>query len=325
MLCLTLVLFFPGFSYAKSSKVLVIESYHAEYPWSQSYREGLESTLGPDYQLEYFEMDTKRLPQKQHLRKAEAAWESFLKTKPDLVVLADDNATRYLGPILALQSIPVVYLGLNNNPRDYSVYGAKNITGVLERPLIKRAIASAGSIFTPRPRQALLLLDNSKTSLAIFQDLAQGNPSPTFSQIRVDIRLVGEWNSWKQLVLESKKNNYDLLFVGLYHTLLDQNNRHIPAGEVLRWTSEHTPIPPLGLWEFSVGKDKTIGGLVLYGKEQGVEAARLIQQILNQGGSPGQIRPVTAQKGHFLFSKTQLTKWHVKLPDKIEKKSNWVE
>ncbi|WP_108651183.1 ABC transporter substrate-binding protein [Dongshaea marina] len=326
VICLAICLLLPGATNGQvKHRVLVIESYHAEYPWDASYKEGLQSELGSDYQLDFFEMDTKRLARERHLQRANAAWEHYQQTKPDLVILGDDNAIRFLGPLLAQNSVPVVYLGLNNNPRDYSIYGAPNITGVLERPLIKRSIASASQFFTPHPKRILLLLDSGQTSETIYKEIFNDQPNNTFLKISVDVRLVGSWERWQKLVKQSKKQGYDLLFVGLFHTLRNHQNQHIPAQEVLQWTSTHTPIPPLGLWDFAVGKDKTIGGLVLYGKEQGITAAWIARQILEQGVSPGKIHPVPAEKGRYLFSRSQLEKWNTKLPDFIETKAQWVD
>ena len=77
-------------------KILIIESYHSEYSWDQSYIQGIKSVFKDDFELLYFQMNTKRLPKTAYEERANKAWEHFQKTKPDLVILGDDNALNYL-------------------------------------------------------------------------------------------------------------------------------------------------------------------------------------------------------------------------------------
>ena len=169
------------------------------------------------------------------------------------------------------------FLGINNNPRHYNLHNSKNITGVLERPLIKRSISS---IAQGRANKVLLLFDNSHTSQTTLEEKFSNNKQQIISNIEVDIALIKDWNSWQEKVISSKQKGYDIIFIGLYHTLVDLHNNHIPAAEVLSWTIQNTPIPPFAFWDFSIGKDKAIGGLVLVGYEQGVLAAQMAKLIL---------------------------------------------
>jgi len=62
---------------AAGGVILVVESYHAEYDWDESYTQALKEILGKDYKLEFFRMDTKRLPPEKHPAMADAAWEKY--------------------------------------------------------------------------------------------------------------------------------------------------------------------------------------------------------------------------------------------------------
>jgi len=93
----------------------------------------------------------------------------------------------------------------------------------------------------------------------------------------------------------------------------------------VRWTSRNTPVPPFGFWDFSVGSDRTIGGLVLYGREQGKAAASLVQKILSEGMSPAALGPITAEKGNLLFSRKQLQKFKLSLPPELAKEARYVD
>lgn len=123
---------------AASNTILVVESYHAEFAWDSSYRQALREPLSPRFALEFFRNEHQATARCQAPRNGQKGIGPNQELRPALVFLADDAALKYLGPQLDALSIPVVYLGINNNPRLYSKEGAfRNITGVLERPLIK--------------------------------------------------------------------------------------------------------------------------------------------------------------------------------------------
>ena len=104
---------------AAPKTILAIESYHSDNAWDASYLEGLQETFGKDYTLVSFEMDTKRQPKSLYQKQADLAWLKYQELKPDLVILGDDNAMKFLGPKFIMTETPVVFLGINQNPRDY--------------------------------------------------------------------------------------------------------------------------------------------------------------------------------------------------------------
>ncbi|UPW18586.1 sugar ABC transporter [Agarivorans sp. TSD2052] len=305
--------------------VLVIESYHAEYAWDISYRKGIESVLKEGYQLEYFQMDTKRLPINRHRSRAEMAWQHHLDIKPDLVILGDDNALRYLGKRFAKSRLPVVYLGINNNPRAYHVHKRKNITGVLERPLIKRSVSNIAELVSPAPKRILVMLDDSVTAKNVLQETFSGETEIRISGIDVQLKLIKSWSEWQNTVLTLQDEGFDAVAFGLYHTLRDDSNKHVDAEQVIAWSSENTAIPPFGFWEFAVGKNKTIGGMVLFGFEQGRLAAEMAHTILTTDVVPRSLGPKTADKGRYLFSRSQLERYNITLPQNIADKATYVD
>ena len=117
-----------------AANILVISSYHPEYLWDQSYNKGLLDGLQGEHKITHFYMDTTRHPREKFDEIAQQAIAFYLKSKPDLVVLGDDNAINYLANEIASLGTPVVFLGMNENPRLKGFVGHPKITGVLERP-----------------------------------------------------------------------------------------------------------------------------------------------------------------------------------------------
>ena len=184
---LLVISFAPATSIA--AHILVIESYHAQYPWDNGYKKALTETLGQDHTFSFFQMDTKRLPKSKYAKMAELAWQEYLTLKPDIVVLGDDNALSYVGPKLKHTKTPTVYLGINNNPRNYSIADAKNITGVLERPLLKRSLLLIDEII-PQISKVLVLFDSGATSNVALQSYFDGQNIIKIGNIEVDIYLI---------------------------------------------------------------------------------------------------------------------------------------
>ncbi len=91
---------------AIAGKVLVIESYHAEFAWDEEYRKGLESVLAPQNELVFFEMNTKRLHSNEFQKRADLAYQFFLQQKPDLVVLNYFKLTLFIEEFFMWKYLP---------------------------------------------------------------------------------------------------------------------------------------------------------------------------------------------------------------------------
>tara|TARA_B100000614_G_scaffold261012_1_gene289403 strand:- start:634 stop:1587 length:954 start_codon:yes stop_codon:yes gene_type:complete len=307
---------------AQAATVLIIESYHHGHPWDTSYIQGIREGMTGDILFYTFEMDTKRILESEFEKKAEDAWAYYQAINPALVFLGDDNALKYLGPKFARVKTPAVFLGINNNPRAYHVLKNGNITGVLERPLIKRSIVEMNKILDMA--QVLVLFDAGTTSRVVFDEVFRGKEQIRVSGIRIHMKLTNSWGTWQQIVGSAHQSGYDAVMIGLYHTLTDKDGTHVPAADVLHWTCAATQVPPFAFWDFTVGKDKAIGGLTLFGKSQGLEAAQMGMAIL-KGTPPEKIKVKTGKTGRLLFSRSQLEKHGIRLPRKMADAAKFVE
>lgn len=307
-------------------KVLVIESYHSTFQWDMDYLQGLKDTIGKTHEVVTFQMDTKRVPKSDYQKMADLAWNKYQEIKPKLVFLGDDNALKYLGPKFEKTNTPVVFLGVNKSPLDY-IKGGKNVTGILERPLLKKSVPTIRSVFKEsgkKLKKVLILFDSGTTSQASVKQEFAGKTTRKIAGITVDLKLIGQFEEWQKTVNGLANNGYDAVVIGLYHTLVDASGKNVPAGKVLGWTSQNTKVPPFCFWSFAVGKDKAIGGEVLYGVTQGQDAGNMALEILG-GKNPKSIRPKIGEKGRFLYSKTLLKRFGLKLPGKIASKASYTE
>ncbi|PKQ75636.1 hypothetical protein AOX56_03820 [Aeromonas sobria] len=306
-----------------AAHILVISSYHPAFLWDKSYNKGLLDGLDGEHQISHFYMDTKRYQREEFDDIAQRAIAFYLKIKPDLVVLGDDNAINYLANEIAALGTPVVFLGMNENPRLKGFVGHPKITGVLERPLLKRNISEISQLMGGLDK-ALVLFDSSNVALTAIEDEFKTQTQLRVGQTLINSQLMGDYSLWQEAVLNAKKNGYQAIFLGLYHTLVDAQGQHVSEQTVLAWTSANSPLPLFCFWEFSVGKGMAIGGLVLDGNDQGHQAAALINSIL-AGTLPRTLSPRAALRGEYVFSKSELARWQLTVPDKWRHKILWRE
>lgn len=321
--CLGWLLLACASAWAAPKRVFVVESYHSEYPWDQDYRRALQERLSPRCELAFYTLDSKRLPGDQVRQRAEEALQKIRAFNPDLVIVGDDAALQKVGRVWALQGKPVIYLGINNNPRNYFDTTPPNISGVLERPLILRNIFELGRSIKGM-RRALTMFDSDLTSRIIRDETFVGRDSIRLGDIDVDISLTDSFAAWQQKVLDAPKQ-YQAIWIGLYFTLRDKNGKVVDGAEVLRWTEAHSKLPLFAFWNFSVGKGKTAGGLVLTGYEQGKEAAAMANAYLFGGKPLSGLFPVTPSEGEYLFSRSELARYGITLPEKVRARSRWLE
>lgn len=140
----------------KAATCLHIMSYHKGYEWNDGIEAGVEKTLANHCQLKKFYMDTKRNKDVAFIsRKASEAKAVIEDLKPDVVIVSDDNASRYLvEPYYRDKDIPFVFCGINWSAEVYG-YPYRNATGMVEvapvEPLLdvikKNAIGGHKGVF----------------------------------------------------------------------------------------------------------------------------------------------------------------------------------
>lgn len=308
---------------AHTVTISIVHSYHKEYAWEQSLTSGLIDTLPQNASLDHFYLDTKRLEKSRHAAQAEKALEHLQAKSPDLIILCDDNAAKYLGPALKGRAVPVIYVGLNRNPRDYGIFPADNMTGILERPLLKRSLHSMCRLVNTEDTKVLILFDSDSTSDAVLHEAFKGETRFNLGKVQVEIKQFELLEDWQNALLQSRSEGFDTVYIGLYHTLRNREGEHVPDEEVIAWANAHAPVPIFAFWDFAVGKDKTIGGHVLSGRDQGLAGGLIASEVL-AGTPPAQIPPRTAKEGSYQFSLHELNRFGIILPPKIREMSTLV-
>jgi len=116
-----------------AAKCLFVSSYHAGYEWNDGIERGIESVLKGKCELDKFYLDTKRNKSEGFGKQAALRAKAYIESsKPDILIAADDNASRYLIlPYFKNVKMPVVFCGINYTVEPYG-YPYANATGMIE-------------------------------------------------------------------------------------------------------------------------------------------------------------------------------------------------
>lgn len=304
--------------FAIAADVVIVDSYHAEFPWTADCRIGFTDNLNTDIEFTFYELDSKRLNASEFEPLAGHIFQQVLANPPDLVVTMDDNALRLLGQKLSDKGLPIVFMGVNNDPRDYFRYNSlpANVTGVLERPLLDTNTNVIYQLIPPKSKKILLMMDDGVTSQALIQHAFAGlNKIDMARGVTVEVWTTDTFANWQKKVLQLDSFTYDALIIGSYANLTDEFNKQVPDVTISEWTSRHSKIPMFTFWGHIVGKDKSVGGAVISGYDQGAQAAQAVNDILIHGKKPFVNIPKYSQ---YIFSKKELARWGIELPEQLK-------
>lgn len=295
---------------AQKSRILVVHSYHTDYPWVVQINEGIHRVLqGQQHiSLRYHYMDLKNHTDEDYKRTAASAvHRTIRKWKPDVLIISDDLGQQLVGRrYLNDPSMGIVFCGVNGEIDVYGYDGARNVTGILERKplaairetLLMMARArgfQAGGKGEHRPR-VVFVCDSSDSVTAELASLNAFHWAPLEWLPPVRAKNFAQWKQAVQLA-----NGYaDMILVSDYREF------HLPSGEkekvfpseVMRWTERHSLNPVLGMSLVNV----TDGGMMSVftsGYEQG-EVAGGMALAIAWGDSPGDLE--VRQTRQFLIS-----------------------
>ena len=161
LLSLAVILLFPQTGLA--ARCLYVSSYHAGYVWNDDIEDAMKKVLSGQCETKKFYMDGKRNLSPEFARKKGVAAKKLIETwKPDVIIAADDNVSRYLVmPHLKNASVPVVFCGVNWTVEPYG-YPYRNTTGMVEIGPVEPLAKEVRKV-VPHARQGLFLSADEMT------------------------------------------------------------------------------------------------------------------------------------------------------------------
>ncbi|MBF0203396.1 MAG: hypothetical protein HQK67_03580, partial [Desulfamplus sp.] len=135
-----LVILVGGFILAQKAqkpRILVMHSYHTDYPWVIQMDEGIRRVFEghQDITVRHYYMDLKNQTSDDFKRTAASTAQLTIKNwKPDVLIIADDIGQKLVGTqYLNDPSIKIVFCAVNGGVDIYGYDKADNVTGIFER------------------------------------------------------------------------------------------------------------------------------------------------------------------------------------------------
>ena len=292
--------------------VLVLNSYHKDYKWSDNIVEGITSVLAPnsqnvDMQVEY--MDTHRISGNNYIQQLFEIYKyKFQNKKFDVIIASDDPAFSFLLQYhdQLFPNTPVVFCGVNYFD-DSMLAGRDLFTGVVEGQDIKSTLDIALKLH-PNTKNIYVINDNTMTGASIEKTLQETIPQ---FQDRVNFISLEEYSmdEIKEKVANLPPDSI-VLFLIFFQ---DISGNKFSYEESISQIVANSTVPIYGVWDFSLGNG-LVGGMLSSGYYQGELAAQLAQKIL-QGAPPSTIPIVKNSPNHYMFDRTQMKHFNIKPSD----------
>ena len=321
-------------------RVFIVDSYDKAYLWSQSTQRGVSAALrklgylDTDAQVRQLEatdavenakvavrkdwMDTKRRDKPPEMANATTRIMAAINTfKPDLVMVGDDNAAKFIGGQLLDTKTPVVFWGINGLPLKYGLVDnldapGRNVTGVWQSGYHKESLDLLKRLVPGAKTFAILGCDSesSRPNAKMIEQLAQRGSLPLKL---VDKVLTNSLDEFKARALELSKK-VDAFFMLNHDTLRDAKGNHVDMLEVGRWYLNNIRIP-----EASHEDQFVHEGMLLTandsGYNQGYMAFEMAHAILERGLNPARMAVKTPDRGPYLVNRNRARALGIRLED----------
>ena len=287
-----------------AAKCLYVSSYHKGYAWSDGVEKGLLPELEGKCEVKQVDMDTKRNKtdefKKEAALKAKEIIESF---QPDVVIVSDDNAVKYLVmPYYKDKSLPFVFCGVNWTVDKYAL-PYKNVTGMIEVSPITAQINVAKTVVPDMKKVFYLDSDNTtgQKTVKYYQELFEGKGYNFTS------KLVKTFEEWKQAFLEAQQ--HDVVILRNNSGLENWND-----AEASKFALDNSK--KLSITESDWMMPYTILGMTKVAEEQGMWAGKTAVSIL-KGADPSKIKMMKNRKSNIFVNSSLLNKTQIVLPASI--------
>lgn len=323
-------------------KILVVDSYHRQYHWSQETHFGFCSAMlklgffdnqqqvarftGDDVistsraEIKKVWMDTKRKSSTSEIKEASLAiYKMAHEFGPDIIFLGDDNAANFLGNHFLDSAIPVVFWGVNNSPLKYGLVDSiekpgHNVTGVYQSGYYADSIKFLQTI-VPEVKKIAVLSVHTPTGRSHYkavEHLAHKGNLP-FELIETVATTSYEEFQSKALELQGKA---DAFFLAHLTGFKDELGRFIPLDEVIHWYISNINIPEACVLGHYI-EGGILCGATDAGFNQGYQAALIGNDILVNGADPATYSPVTPKRGPLTVNRKRAEMLGITLNDNM--------
>ncbi len=288
--------------------ILLLNSYHQGYKWTDDETRGVLETLGrQDKQTKVYTeyMGTKWTADDQYFQQLRNTYKhKFNAISFDVIIATDNDAFNFLrnyrdevfGPV------PTVFCGVNYfQPEELD--GHNFFTGVSETADFKANFDLMLRLH-PSTKQIVIIIDTSETGTRVFQEVSAIIP---LYKEKVTFEFLQNL-TMEELLQRVSRLPADALILYTFF-FRDKKNQLFEHDDSITLISQASQAPVYGTWDFSLGHG-IIGGKLVCGFEQGKMAAEMAQKIL-QGERTENIPVALENPSRFMFDYAQMQRFAI--------------
>lgn len=296
-------------------KILHVMSYHAPWVWTDEQLNGFTEGLGDlKADIKVFQMDTKRNSSAAWIERISGKARELVATwKPDLIYTNDDNAQKHFAASYVGKDIPIVFSGVNADPRNYGYVGSPNVTGVLEQEHFVQSVELLRRI-SPGVRRIAVVLDSDQTWTGVVARMKSRLAEVKDLEI-VALDVIETFAEYKRKIAAYQTSADAIALLGIFN-FADENGNNVPYLDVLRWTADNSRLPDFSFWKSRV-EGGTLCSVTVSGFQQGLAAGRMARQILSGERKPSEIEIAPTVQGAPVVNLARASRLGLNIPSSV--------
>ncbi len=297
----------------KDANVLILNSYHSGYTWTDEQTQGIISTLKDSsistiISAEY--LDWKRYPSQENLSNFYQNLKFKYQNKEiDLIICTDDMAFSFAAQYRKelFSNAPIVFSGINSEGLLKLGAGVTNYTGVLEEIDPYGTIQMAKEI-NPYLDTIYLIYDNSESGLSTGELCMQAA-----KEVDENLKVISlNTLSSKEIIDKVKDANKNTMVLMTSYSF-DIDNRYITNEHFCQKLYNVSPVPIFNIYDYGLGNG-CFGGHIVSGQLHGESVGQLAIRIL-LGESASSIPVIETNINQYLFDYSLLQKYSISTKD----------
>jgi PAS domain S-box-containing protein len=300
----------PGVRIEAKKNVLILNSYHQGYKWTDDETQGAIAGLDPvrnGYKVVIEYMGTKWAYAEPYFEQLRSTYKyKFHGIRFDLIVATDDDAFNFLkrNRDELFPNTPVVFCGVNWFKPDSVPAGFKGYTGVNEDADIPATLDLMLSLH-PGAKKIFVVTDMTTTGKKVH---AQFEGIVPRYKDRVSFTFLEDMDMSEILDTVAKLGNDSLLLITVFQK--DKAGAFFEFSESTSLISRSSRVPFYGLWDFNLGFG-IVGGMLTSGYNQGMTAGQMAVRIL-KGEKADAIPVLMKSPNRFMFDNRQMERFGIK-------------
>ncbi len=293
---------------SEKKNVLILNSYHQGYKWTDDEVRGIVNGLFPEQDniktyIEY--MGTKWNFSSEYLKELCILYKKkFNQVNFDVIVSTDDDAFNFLKKYRdsVFGRVPVVFCGLNwVTPGKLS--GMGSVTGVNETTDISLNLYLMMKIH-PEVKRIYVIIDSTTTGISVYNKLIEIMP-----QYSGRIEIIPLYDLPMKTLIDrvSSIESDSLVLLTIFSR--DGSGQFFEYNEYSEIITGNSRVPVYGLWDFYLGHG-ILGGNLANGYSQGITAGNIALRVLN-GESVESIPVILDSPNTYMFDFFQMKRFGI--------------